>query len=101
MQNILICGHYLSKWQDSVNENCEICNIVHDIPHLLFDCDLAQYIWEKAGKALNYEFNKYEIIIIYEFRNMIPINYMITIISYSLYKFWIEYINEKKEKQFD
>ena len=27
---------------------------------------------------------------------MIPINYMITIISYSLYKFWIEYINEKK-----
>ena len=28
---------------------------------------------------------------------MIPINYMITIISYSLYKFWIEYINEKKK----
>ena len=44
MQNILICGHYLSKWQDSVNENCEIWNTVHDIPHLLFDCDLAQYI---------------------------------------------------------
>ena len=44
MQNNLICGHYLSKWQDSVNENCEICNTVHDIPHLLFDCDLAQYI---------------------------------------------------------
>ena len=97
MKNILICGHYLSKWQDSVNENCEICNTVHDIPHLLFDCDLAQYIWKKAGKALNYEFNKYEIIIIYESRNMIPINYMITIISYSLYKFWIEYINEKKK----
>ena len=53
MQYILICGHYLSKWQDSVNENCEICNTVHDIPHLLFDCDLAQYIWKKAGKALN------------------------------------------------
>ena len=28
---------------------------------------------------------------------MIPINYMITIISYSLYKFWIEYINDKKK----
>ena len=44
MQNILICSHYLSKWQDSVNENCEICNIVQNIPHLLFDCDLAQCI---------------------------------------------------------
>ena len=28
---------------------------------------------------------------------MIPINYMITMISYSLYKFWIEYINEKNK----
>ena len=97
MQNILICGHYLSKWQDFVNENCEICNTVHDIPHLLFDCDLAQSIWKKVGKALNYEFNKNEIIIIYQSRNMIPINYMITIISYSLWKFWIEYSHEKKK----
>ena len=31
---------------------------------------------------------------------MIPINYMITIISYSLFKFWIEYINEKKKSNF-
>ena len=54
MQNFLICGHYLSKWQDRVNENCEICNTVHDIPHLLFDCDLAQSIWKKVGKALDY-----------------------------------------------
>ena len=65
MQNIQICGHYLNKWQDSVNENCEICNTVHDIPHLLFDCDLAQSIWKKVGKALDYKLNKYEIIIIY------------------------------------
>ena len=28
---------------------------------------------------------------------MIPINYMITIISYSLYKFWIEYMNKKNK----
>ena len=27
---------------------------------------------------------------------MIPINYMITIMFYSLYKFWIEYINGNK-----
>ena len=30
---------------------------------------------------------------------MIPINYMITKISYSLYKFWKEYINEKKKNK--
>ena len=30
---------------------------------------------------------------------MIPINYMITIISYSLYRFWIEFINEKKKNK--
>ena len=58
-QNILICRHYLSKWQDSVNESCEICNTVHDIPRLLFDCDLAQYTWKKVGKLFNYECNKY------------------------------------------
>ena len=53
MENILICGHYFSKWQVSVNENYEICNTVHDIPHLLFDCDLAQSTWTKIGKAFN------------------------------------------------
>ena len=51
IQIILICGHYLSKWQDSVHENCEICNTVHYIPHLLFDCDLAQPIWKKSWKV--------------------------------------------------
>ena len=82
MHNILICGHYFSKWRDSVNENCEICDTVHDILHVLFDCAQSQYNWKKTEKALNYEFNKYKINIIYESRNMIPINYMKTIISY-------------------
>ena len=63
---------------------------------MLFDCDLAQPIWKKVGKSLNYEFNKYNIITIYESRNMIPINYMIAIISYSLYMSWIEYLNKNK-----
>ena len=52
MQNILIYGHYLSKWEDSANENFEICNTVHNIPHLLFDCDLAKYIWKKLKTLL-------------------------------------------------
>ena len=41
MHNILICGKYLSTWDDSINEKCEN---VHDIPHMLFGCKLAQYI---------------------------------------------------------
>ena len=40
-----------SKWDDSINEKCEICENVHDIPQMLFGCKLAQYIWQLREKA--------------------------------------------------
>ena len=41
MHNILICSKYLSKWDHSVTEKCEICKNVHDISYRLFGCELA------------------------------------------------------------
>ena len=40
-----------SKWDDSINEKCEICENVHDSPQMLFGCKLAQYIWQLCEKA--------------------------------------------------
>ena len=58
MRNILMRGKYLSKWDDSINEKCEICENVHDIPHMLFGCKLAQYIWQLCEKASFRNFRK-------------------------------------------
>ena len=98
MHNILICGKYLSKWVDSINEKCEICENVHDIPHMLFGCKLAQYIWQLCEKALFCNFRKDQILLIdTDHQDVKAINYFTTIISYSLYKFWIECLHKNKK----
>ena len=98
MHNILICGKYLSKWDDSINEKCEICENVHDIPHMLFGCKLAQYIWQLCEKALFCNFRKDQILLIdTDHQDVKAINYFTTIISYSLYKFWIECLHKNKK----
>ena len=65
---------------------------------MLFGCKLAQYIWQLCEKALFRNFRKDQILLIdTDHQDVKAINYFTTIISYSLYKFWIErlYISKK------
>ena len=38
---ILTCGPNLKKWRKGDNGLCKICNVTHDISHLLFFCAKA------------------------------------------------------------
>ena len=58
MHITLICGKYLSRWDDSVNEKCEICENVYNFPHMFFGCKLAQYIWHLCDKIVFSNFRK-------------------------------------------
>ena len=86
MHDFLICGKYLIKWDDSINEKYEICENVHDIPHMFFVCKLAQHIWQLCEKALFRNFRKDQILLIdTDHQDVKAMNYFTTIISYSLY----------------
>ena len=48
---ILPCEKNLKKWGFASSDKCEIRNVPHDIPHLLFFCKKANCVWRKMSPS--------------------------------------------------
>ena len=52
----------LKKWQISNNDQCNVCNVLCDVNHLLITCKLATHSWELMSKTLKIDKTVEEII---------------------------------------
>ena len=90
---ILPCEKNLKKWGFTSSDKCEICNVLHDIPHLLFFCKKANCVWKKMSTFLNIKLTIKDIII----SNMDQTKcFLISVIAFFIYKDW--YINRGKDQ---
>ena len=87
LNSILACKSNLYKWKKTTNSNCDLCGTHQDIIHLLYSCGEINNIWQYIqGKlAIKLEMSN----IIYGYNNDKDITYIISLISYTIYKQWI------------
>ena len=77
-----------------------LCNKEDDISHMLFTCVMVRNVWKDVSNILQCEL-KLEHIILYHNENYHCnmdnelINYCISEVAYSIYKFWLKNINNK------
>ena len=38
LYNLLPSGYILSKWEQNVTVNCDLCNILETMKHMLYEC---------------------------------------------------------------
>ena len=86
LHRILSCKSNLYKWKIEDNDICDICSEKQDIMHLLLNCRRAQPVWKMLGDNLNININEVALIIGHV---NCKYNFLITLISYLLYKEWI------------
>ena len=87
LHNILPCPANLKRWQKSNNDQCDVCNEVCDVNHLLITCKLARYSWQLLSKTFNIDRTVKELVLgVNQSDNS---NFVISVISFILYKYWI------------
>lgn len=89
LHNILACGALISKWDKEVNENCDICNEKETGVHILWSCNIAQYVWKSISNAMDINITKSDILIGSNMEKEY-INLILSQISYVLYKYRLQ-----------
>jgi hypothetical protein len=92
---ILPCSENLRKWGKHDTGMCDICNASETVLHLLYDCTYAQRIWTIVGQACNIDLNKQDIFLGINFSTT---DYVLSEISYLIYKEWLILRNEGKRR---
>lgn len=52
LHNLLTTNLSVSKWDKSINGNCNNCNMPENLKHLIFECDLLKPLWRKISIIL-------------------------------------------------
>ena len=93
INNILACKLNLYTWKLANDSKCEICGEVQDIIHLLYQCENSKNVWNYVEARLHIKITQSSII--YGVRNENIKTYVISLISYLIYKEWIISNNNK------
>ena len=93
---ILSNSYLLSKWNPEFSSSCELCRVDNSICHMLLRCSLAKHVWQQIDLALNLSLSEVEIIL--GVKNDASLNYIITFISYEIYKFWLRSSIQKENR---
>ena len=90
LNNILVSGYLLSKWNQSISKTC-FCMHNDTTEHMLFSCTRIKNIWEIAGNILQLNITWKIIVLGLNNNNNVNIarNHVITIITYCIYATWI------------
>ena len=80
---ILPCGLNLKRWGIQDNNKCNICNVTHDIPHLLFHCKKAEAVWKIISRICGIDISLKDIILTDLESNL---SMLIIIVAFSIYK---------------
>ena len=63
LQNIVPCGRILSKWKANISENCNVCNEIETVRHMLFECERVKQLWIVISQILLYSIKWKDIVI--------------------------------------
>ena len=83
-------------WRIIDTKKCDICNIYEDIPHLLYNCEIANYIWRIVSRIVQRNISIIDVIISEHCEPHIVD--VITIIRYGIVKYWILSKNTKTKR---
>ena len=84
---ILSNGYLLSKWNSDISKNCELCDNENTIYHMLLRCSLAKEVWHRLEIVLNIHLSEEQIILGH--KDDASLNYILSFVSYEIYKFWL------------
>ena len=75
------------KWKISQDPKCSICNVKHDIPHLLFFCNKAKRAWSHLKKSTGLDLTFEQILtgILLDKDT----NHVVTLYAFLIYKEWL------------
>ena len=76
--------------------NCELCNTSGNLHHLFVRCSLANYSWTMLGRVISR--NLTETNIIFGVGQDVSINTIITVVCFTLYKYWLLCNKENKPR---
>ena len=85
---ILLCCLNLKCWGHRNFDTSQICDVTHDIPHLLFHCVKAKKAWEKFCQACNQRITLKHIFTPSRDNNMC---FVVSLFSYLIFKEWVKY----------
>ena len=88
IHNILVCGAILSRWNNQYSGECEICQQVENVFHLLYECKMAKQVWKVIGNCVGTNINDADIFI--GRNNSVSFNNMISQVAYSIYKYRLQ-----------
>ena len=94
LHNVLPCNYNLFKWKLNESKFCQICGNTEDIKHLIYECSYAKAIWRKVQNVV--EENISLEMILFGFYSRNDVNFMLSIVVYSIYKEWLICSYEKK-----
>ena len=94
MHGIVACGKMLSRWKPEFHDKCSLCNTDETQEHIIYECPMARNIWTKIGDQLEMTITLENITFGVDDRRQI--NNLISQTSFSIHKYWIIRINEKK-----
>lgn len=106
LQFIVPTKKILLQWKITNNNMCNFCNIEEDYSHYFFSCSYLTRFWQQIYDLLK----RSNLDFLIKLQNLIfgykitdnkyySINYLITIISFSIYKSY--YVSEQKTKNID
>ena len=82
---ILATSSLVSKWNINVHPDCEICHVKDNIQHLIYQCQLAQYVWTKIGNYLNKYILLRDVVLGVDDHEL---NYIYSFVAFTIYKMW-------------
>ena len=86
LNNILPCNKNLKLWGKQQNDECDICGQVHDIYHLLYECDHNRQIWHLVSKVLKLNISLKMILL--GAHDQVK-DFVISLVAYYIYKYWL------------
>ena len=91
LHGILSCESNLKIWKLQDNDNCIVCKGTHSILHMLYECPIANDVWLIFQAFFKFKITQNAIIC--GVKDKIS-NFLISLISFCLYKYWIILKNE-------
>lgn len=93
LSGILMCGKLQKRFKIKDDDKCVLCDVIHDIPHLLYYCKASKLVWEHINQHLHIMYGIKDVIAGVKCGKLE--NFISTILCYYIYKYWL--LNHDKE----
>ena len=104
LQNLLITGYILGKWNKNISSTCTYCNENDTPEHLLFCCNRTKRIWEDISYALKLKLTYKHLALGLDEDGMQNINTarnnVISVIAYGIYCTWVKCEDSKQSYKY-